>query len=432
MIPAARISAALEILADLEVKKRPAADSIKEWGQTHRFAGSKDRSAIANLVFDALRRQASSAFVMGEATPRAIMLGHFALQRGLNVTQIASLFCGEGHAPAALTGAEIARLENPSLEGAPDHVAGDYPEWLAASFERAFPGTAVAQGRALAERAPVDVRVNMLKGKRERQLANHKHLNAVPTPLSPIGLRFALNAEGRGPALGAEPALVKGLIEVQDEGSQLASLLSCAREGLQVLDLCAGGGGKTLALAGMMGNKGQIYASDDDGRRLMPVYARLERAGARNVQVRPPRAGVAELGELANACDIVVVDAPCTGSGTWRRNPDAKWRTRPGALEQRIKDQDEVLDTAAKFVKPGGRILYITCSVLCEENEDRVAAFLARHAGFSSVEPAALATQAKLESLIPFVSAHGYGIRLSPLTTATDGFFVAALARPAA
>ena len=429
MIPAARIAAAIEILADLDVKKRPAADSLKEWGQTHRFAGSKDRSAIANLVFDALRRQASSAFVMGESTPRAIVLGTLALLRGLNVTEIAALCTGEGHAPAPLSEAETAALANPSLESAPKFVAGDYPEWLAPAFERAFGDHAVAEGRALAGRAPVDVRVNTLKGKRDRQLANHAHLHAVATPYSPVGLRFALGADGRGPALGAEPALAKGLIEVQDEGSQLAALLSCAKEGQQVLDLCAGGGGKTLALAGMMGNKGQIYASDGDGRRLMPIYARLERAGARNVQVRPPKARVADISDLRGLCDIVLIDAPCTGSGTWRRNPDAKWRMRPGALAERIKDQDEVLDNASIYVKPGGRIIYITCSVLCEENEDRIAAFLARHPEYSAIDPARLAAQAGLESLIPFASPHGYGLRLTPHTTATDGFFICALQR---
>ena len=429
MIPAARIAAAIEILADLEVKKRPAADSIKEWGQTHRFAGSKDRSSISNLVFDALRRQASSAWLMGAATPRGIILGTLRWMRSMSVTDIAALFSGEGHAPAVLNEDEDTRLNSASLAGAPDHVAGDYPEWLAPHFARAYPASALAEGRALADRAPVDVRVNALKAKRDRQLAEHKHLNAAATPFSPMGLRLPFGPDGRGPALTAEPALVKGLIEVQDEGSQIAALLSGARAGMQVLDLCAGGGGKTLALAGMMGNKGQIYASDDEGRRLMPIYERLERAGARNVQVRPPRAGVPELDDIKGQCDIVLIDAPCTGSGTWRRNPDAKWRMRPGALEQRMKDQDEVLDIAAPFVKPGGRILYVTCSVLVEENEDRIAAFLTRHANFSPVDPAQLATEAGLASLVPMVSPHGPGIRLSPLTTRTDGFFIAAMVR---
>ena len=429
MIPAARIAAAIEILADIAIKKRPAADCLKEWGQSHRFAGSKDRSSIANLVFDALRRQSSAAWLMQDDSARGTMLGTLKLLRGMNVTEIAALFTGEAHAPAPLSLQETDRLANSTLNGAPLHVAGDFPEWLAPALSRAYPESAAAQGQALAGRAPVDVRVNTLKGKRDRQLANHAHLHAAATPFSPIGLRLPIGPDGRGPALAAEVALTKGLIEVQDEGSQLAALLSCAKEGEQVLDLCAGGGGKTLALAGMMGNKGQIYATDADGRRLMPIYARLEKAGARNVQVRPPRAGVADLAELKGQCDLVLIDAPCTGSGTWRRNPDAKWRIRPGALEQRIKDQDEVLEEALLFVKPGGRILYITCSVLCEENEDRMASFLARHSAFSLIEPGALANQAGLPALGPHVSPHGFGLRLSPLDTATDGFFIAALKR---
>ena len=429
MVPAARISAAIEILADLDEKKRPANDSLKDWGLSHRFAGSKDRAAIASLVFDALRRKASSGFLMASDDPRAHMLGTLKLMRGMDVTAIAALCNGQGHAPAVLSDAETHRLGHATLDEAPDHIAGDFPEWLKTAMARAYPGSAIAEGQALSNRAPVDLRVNTLKARRERQLADLAHLGAIATPWSPIGLRLPVGADGRGPALTAEPAMVKGLIEVQDEGSQLATLLSCAKQGQQVLDLCAGGGGKTLALAGMMGNKGQIYASDDDGRRLMPIFARLERAGARNVQVRAPKGGVAPLSDLAGTCDIVLVDAPCTGSGTWRRNPDAKWRMRPGALEQRMKDQDDVLASAAQYVKKGGLILYITCSILAEENEDRIALFLSEHPGFAAVDPAAMAVAAGLEALAPCVSALGPGLRLSPLTTATDGFFVSGLRR---
>ena len=431
MIPAARIAAAIEILADLEEKKRPAADAVKDWGLKHRFAGSKDRAAISSLVFDALRARSSASFIMAAETPRAIVLGMLRQSRNYSPADIASLCNGEGHAPEALSPEELERLETATLDDAPAHVAGDFPEWLADSFARVYGDTAAAEGRALSGRAPVDLRVNTLKAKRDRQLTALAHLRAEATPYSSTGLRLPAGADGRGPALGAEPAMVKGLVEVQDEGSQIAALLSGAREGEQVLDLCAGAGGKTLALAGMMGNKGQIYASDDDGRRLMPIYDRLEKAGARNVQVRAPKAGVAGLDDLAGRCDLVLIDAPCTGSGTWRRNPDAKWRMRPGALEQRIKDQDEVLDAAAKYVKPGGRILYVTCSVLAQENEDRVAAFLERHADFASQDPAELANSRGIPALAPFASKLGYGLRLSPLTTGTDGFFIAGLARKA-
>jgi 16S rRNA (cytosine967-C5)-methyltransferase len=238
-----------------------------------------------------------------------------------------------------------------------------------------------------------------------------------------------MSPDGRGPALAAEPAYAKGLVEVQDEGSQLAALLSGAAPGAQVLDLCAGAGGKTLALAAMMNNQGQIYATDPNGRRLMPIFDRLERAGVRNVQVRAPKGPRDILGDLTGRCDLAFVDAPCSGSGAWRRNPDAKWRMRPGALQQRIKDQIDTLETASRFVKSGGWLLYATCSVLREENEDRIAAFLEAHGDFLPIEAAHLARIAGMPGLASQASMLGAGLRLSPLRTATDGFYVAALAR---
>ena len=429
MIPAARVAAAIEALADIEERRRPAADSLKEWGLAHRFAGSKDRSAIAGLVYDSLRRKASSAWIMGEDSARAGVIGALKQVRGLSDGEFARLFTGEGHAPAPLSAAERDRLAHGVLDGAPDHVRGDYPEWLAAAFEASFGASAADEGRALAGRAPVDVRVNTLKGDRDKALASLAHLSPSPTPFSPVGLRFAISADGRGPALAAEPAYAKGLVEVQDEGSQLAALLSNAAPGAQVLDLCAGAGGKSLALAAMMNNQGQIYATDPDGRRLMPIFERLERAGARNVQVRAPKGPRDILSDLTARCDLVFVDAPCSGSGAWRRNPDAKWRMRPGALQQRMKDQMETLERAAQFVKPGGRLLYATCSVLREENEDRIAAFLDARADFLPIGAAHLARSAGLPGLAAQASKFGAGLRLSPLQTATDGFYIAALAR---
>jgi 16S rRNA (cytosine967-C5)-methyltransferase len=349
--------------------------------------------------------------------------------RSLDAAAIAALCTGEAHTPPPLGEDELQRLAAADLAGAPDAVAGDFPDWLAPAFARAFGDTAVAEGRALAARAPVDLRANLLKGARDKALAALAHLGAVATLLSPSGLRLPLLADGRGPALAAEPSYVKGHVEVQDEGSQLVALLAGAKPGEQVLDLCAGGGGKTLALVAIMQNKGQIYATDSDGRRLMPLYARMERANVRNVQVRAPRRGADSMADIEGRCDLVLVDAPCTGTGTWRRNPDAKWRMRPGALEQRIKEQDEVLEQAVRFVKPGGRILYATCSLLREENEDRVAAFLSAHADFTSVEVAEMTAAAALPDLDRFASPFGFGLRLSPATSATDGFFVAGLRR---
>ncbi|MEJ0092563.1 MAG: RsmB/NOP family class I SAM-dependent RNA methyltransferase [Methylocella sp.] len=429
MIPGARVAAAIEVLEDVEARHRPAPDALKDWGLGHRFAGSKDRSAINSLVFDALRKRASSAYIMGSETPRAIILGALRQMRGLSADAISALCSGEGHAPPSLDALEFERLATGDLSGAPIHVAGDFPAWLEPSFIAVFGEAVVAEASALATRAPVDLRVNTLKITRDKALASLAHVGAEPTPLSPFGLRLPLTAEGRGPALAAEPDYVKGKVEIQDEGSQLAAQLAGVKPGEQVLDLCAGAGGKTLALSALMQNKGQIYASDSDGRRLMPIYARLERAGARNVQVRPKRRNSDSLADLEGRFDLVLIDAPCTGTGAWRRNPDAKWRMRPGALEQRISDQDQALADAARFVKPQGRILYVTCSLLREENEERVAAFLASHPDFASAPAQEMTERADLPQLAGFASRFGPGLRLSPLTSQTDGFFVAMLAR---
>jgi 16S rRNA (cytosine967-C5)-methyltransferase len=432
MTPAARIAAAIEILADIETRHRPASDALKDWGLAHRFAGSKDRAALASLAYDALRCRASAAWLMRDETPRAIMIGSLREVRDLTSEQIATLFSGEAYAPAPLTEDERNRLESATLDDAPAHVKGNFPEWLGPSFAVAFGEAAADEGRALATRAPLDLRVNTLKTTREKAAAALHHLGGAPTSLSPLGLRLPLTEDGRSPSLSGEPAYVKGLVEIQDEGSQLAALLCGAKPGEQVLDLCAGGGGKTLALAAAMENRGQIYATDRNARRLAGLYARLEKAGTRNVQVRTPRRGSDVLADLADRCDLVLVDAPCSGTGTWRRNPDAKWRVRPGALTQRLKEQDEILETAQRFVGQNGRLIYVTCSLLREENEDRIVAFLKNHSDFAAVGVPELTEAAGLPELARFASRLGPGLRLSPLASGTDGFFIAALRRAAA
>jgi 16S rRNA (cytosine967-C5)-methyltransferase len=429
MTPAARAAAAIEVLSDIDARRRPAADAMKDWGLAHRFAGSGDRAAISGLVYDALRKKSSSAWIMGESTPRAEILGALRQTRGLDVEAIAALFTGEGHAPALLTQAERERLGEANLAGAPPHVAGDFPEWLAPRFEATFGDEAADEGRALAERAPLDLRVNLLKTTREKAFAALSYLAPEATPFSPVGLRIAMRSDGRPPPLASDPVYVKGQAEVQDEGSQLAALLAEAKPGMQVLDLCAGAGGKTLALAAAMENKGQLYAADPDAHRLAPIFARLARSGARNVQVRAPKGPADVLADLEGRCDLVLIDAPCTGSGAWRRNPDAKWRMRPGALEQRIKDQDETLENAVRFVKRGGRIIYITCSVLKAENEDRIAEFMTRHDDLLPIDAGAQAKSAGLPALADHRSALGPGFRLSPRATGTDGFYIATLTR---
>ncbi len=430
MTPAARLSAAIDILADIEARRRPAPDALKDWGLAHRFAGSSDRAAIAGLVYDALRRKGSAAFLMGEATARAVALGTLRLERGLEAAAIACLTRGR-FAPPALSHAEQTALAEHSLAGAPPHVLGDYPEWLDPPLARMFGEDRAAEGAALARRAPLDLRVNMLKADRDKAAAELAHLTPEHTQWSPAGLRIMLPADAKSPPVHAEPAYIKGHVEVQDEGSQLAALLAGAQPGEQVIDLCAGAGGKTLALAALMANRGQIYASDLDLRRLAPIHARLSRAGARNVQVRTPRPHIDALADQAGRADLVLIDAPCTGTGTWRRNPDAKWRVRPGALAERIKEQAELLGRAAGLVKPGGRIAYVTCSLLAEENGDQVRAFLACHQEFAPISPgeavAVLGARAAAFCEAALVSPEG--LLMTPRRTGTDGFFVALLRR---
>ncbi len=429
MTPAARVQSAIEVLDDLIGRRRPAPDALKDWGLARRFAGSKDRAAVASLVYDALRRRASSAWLMGEDSPRAIMLGALVTARGLAPDAVAALANGDRHAPAALTEAETKRLSG-SLADAPAHVRADVPDWLWPEVEAAFGESAVAEGEGLAARAPVDIRVNALKTSRRRLMAELAHLNPEETPYSLDGLRFPVGQDGRGPSLQTEKAFLDGLFEVQDEGSQLAARLSGAAAGETVVDLCAGAGGKTLALAALMDNRGQVFATEIDSRRLAPLYERVKRAGAHNVQVRAPKLrGQDAVADLEGAADLVLVDAPCTGSGTWRRNPDAKWRLRPGALAEREKEQAAVLDHAARLTKRGGRVAYVTCSVLPRENDAQLAAFLARHPGFAPVPPGEMAEAAGLGGLAGFVSAGGLGLQLTPARCGVDGFYVGVVRR---
>jgi 16S rRNA (cytosine967-C5)-methyltransferase len=430
MTPGARLSAAIDVLGDIEVRRRPAADALKDWGLAHRFAGSGDRAAIGGLVFDALRRRQSAAWLMEEATPRAVLFGALKLERGMGPDAIRKLADGGRFAPLPPTAAEVRALNSSRLDDAPAHVRGDYPEWLDEKFAAVFGDERAAEGAALARRAPVDLRVNTLKGERHAAAVSLAHLDASPTPRSPLGLRIALSAAAKSPPILAEPAFIGGLVEVQDEGSQLAAMLAAPTPGDTVIDLCAGGGGKTLALAALTQNRGRIIATDADIRRLAPIHARLARAAATNVEVRTPRGAAPVLDDLAAAADLVLIDAPCTGIGAWRRNPDAKWRVRPGALEQRIREQDEVLARAAPLVRAGGRIAYITCSLLPEENGERVRAFMAAHPEFA-VLPVGDVVRA-LPDPVTFQSAAlatPEGLMMTPRRTGTDGFFVAIMAR---
>lgn len=423
MRPGARQQAAIEILSSLETERRPAADAVKAWMLTHRFAGSKDRAEIGDIVFGALRWKQSSAWRMGEDNPRAWVWGALRWGFGWSAEAIAEACEGDPHAPPPPTAAELAALNGDSIASAPAHIAGDYPEWLDASFARAFGDARAEEGAALAAPAPLDLRVNTLKAVREKvtaALGESPKLSEAPqaTPFAPEGVRIPWK-QGRTFPWATEQSFVKGWFEVQDEGSQLAALMCAVAPGMQVADVCAGGGGKTLALAATMQNKGQIFAHDVDGRRLAPLKERLDRAGARNVQIRAPARARDVLDDLRGRMDVVLVDAPCTGSGTWRRNPDSKWRLRPNALTARLEEQKQALALAAPLVKPGGRLIYVTCSVLPEENEDQAAAFLASDAAFSPVA---------LSAAFPAYE-RGAALQMTPHLTGCDGFFVAVFVR---
>jgi 16S rRNA (cytosine967-C5)-methyltransferase len=429
MTPAARLSAAIELIDTIEAERAPAAKALKDWGISHRFAGSGDRAAIAGLVWDVLRRRASSAWVMDDDTPRARVLGMLKVERGMDTATIAALCDGGRFAPQPLTDSEKSALASRSVDDAPAPVAGDYPEWLDPYLARVFGDDRAQEAAAMASRAPLDLRVNTLKAKREKVLASLKHLGARETPWSPVGLRIALGADAKNPGIHAEEDFIKGLVEVQDEGSQLAALLSAAKAGEQVIDLCAGAGGKTLALAALMQGKGRLIATDHDKRQLAPIHERLSRAGVHNAEIRTPKGADDPVADIKASADLVLIDAPCTGTGTWRRNPDAKWRMRPGALEIRIRDQVEVLDRAARMVKAGGRIAYITCSVLAEENAEQVRAFLARHPEFSIRAPEETASVLwdRAEAFSQAALRLPEGWLMTPRRTGTDGFFVSIL-----
>ena len=430
MTPAARIAAAIEVFADIEARRRPVADALKDWGLSHRFAGSGDRAAIGNIVYDALRYRSSVAFAMNADTPRALIIGTVGRHWGMDADAFAASLVGP-HAPEPLTDAERTGIAA-DIFSAPGHVRADIPEWLGPKFEAMFGAEWVEEGAALAARPPLDLRVNTLKSDRERVLKSLERLGAVETPHAPHGVRIAPTTGGaRHPNVQTETGFQKGWFEVQDQGSQLASLLSGAKAGEQIIDLCAGGGGKTLALAAAMENKGQLHATDNDRGRLAPIHERLRRAGTRNVQVH--EVGT-PLDGLQGRMDRVLIDAPCTGTGTWRRRPDAKWRVSEKALADRCAEQTAILDSAVPLLKPGGAIVYITCSVLPDENTDQVTSFLERHAGFTAASGAEIIAGSGLPEparagLMKDALLLPRGIVMTPRRTGTDGFFVALLRR---
>ena len=383
MTPQARLQAAIELVDEILAAAKgggAAADTlIARYFKKRRYAGSKDRRAVRDLVFRAIRRA-------GEAPPsgRAALLA-LADQR--------VLFDGSPHGPSG------------PVEGEPVAAPGIAPAWLLQWLD---PLVGTDERSALLERAPLDVRLNRLKPAPEG-------LEAVPTPHSPLGLRFA-----EGTQVEQLDAWRNGQIEIQDEGSQLICRACDAAPGMLVVDLCAGAGGKTLALAADMANEGRLIAADSDRGRLQRLPQRAERAGVRIVESRllDPGAEAAALADLAGQADLVLVDAPCSGSGTWRRNPETRWRLSPERLTRLTALQARLLDLAGTLVRPNGILVYAVCSLLSEEGRDQAAAFTARSGLLSESVPVEAGRDA------------GSGRLLTPGHDGTDGFFIARWRRP--
>ncbi len=429
MTPAARLQAAAEVLDQLSSRRAPAEAVLKDWGRANRYAGSKDRRAIADKVYQVLRARERLSHLMDATTGRALVIGALHMLDGLDLSQIDALYTGEGYAPPKLSDTERGRLT-----AAP----GDAPQWLEAGLP-AFVSERLkrvygerwldeAEGLML-PRAPIDLRVN---GDRDKLISGLEMLGyrPEPTPYSAFGVRLPADPP---PNVRALPAFRQGLIEIQDEGSQLAAFLAGAKPGMTVVDYCAGGGGKTLGLLQVMNGEGTLIASDVERTRLNNIKPRLARAGL--------VADLRQLGEhgegledLEGQADLVLVDAPCSGSGVWRRRPETAHTLTLDEVERLHTLQTAILSRASKLVKPDGLLAYATCSILPDENEDTTATFEARHPEFT---PRAIIDALDVPQITPSGAealakmADGHRLRLSPATSHTDGFFVSLYRREA-
>lgn len=308
-----RLQAAIDILNDMEMRRRPVSEALKDWGLSHRFAGSGDRAAIGNIVYDALRHYASISWRMESEAPLDIAYGAL-LRGGLDMQAIETKLVEDNFAPPLLAGEKQLFWQSRDLMQAPAHIRADVPQWCIGSLEKLLGADWMEEGAALAARPPLDLRVNRLKSTPQKVARELAVAGAVSVPWFEQALRVApVTGMKRHPPVQAEPAFQKGWFEVQDIGSQIAARLCRARPAMQILDYCAGSGGKTLAFAADMENRGQIHAYDADKTRLAPIFARLQRAGVRNAQVHV-HPGALEA--LTGRMDMVAVDAPCTGAGT--------------------------------------------------------------------------------------------------------------------
>ena len=425
-----RLQAAIEVLTEIDARHRPVPDALKDWGLSHRFAGSGDRAAISNLVHDALRMKLSHGFMMDGDQPADLAIATLLRQWRVSPEELTASLDGDRFAPEIPTVEVLVTSMARDLSEAEPHVRADIPEWLVGSFERAFGEEWEAEAQAMTARPPLDLRVNTLMTERDPVLEAFSEHDARPTRLAPNGIRIEA---GEGPqrqiAATSEVSFARGWFEIQDEGSQLAAALAGASAGEKVLDYCAGGGGKSLAFAAMMGNEGSINAYDADRRRLAPMVERIRRAGAEIIYIKERAANLAG---LEARMDRVLIDAPCTGTGTWRRRPDAKWRISEKNIADRMADQDKVLDDAVNYVRPGGELAYVTCSLLPEENTDRVKAFLQRHPEFETIglKQRWRSVVADADSPVPYAD-QNLGLVLSPRRTGTDGFYFAGFRRKA-
>lgn len=409
MTPSARIQAAIDILEGLDATAMPADRFIRDFFRTRRYAGSKDRASVAERVFDMFRHRASYAWRLQSDAPRALAIASVLAEAG----DVDALFGGSGYGPAPLSDDERAAIAAPQRLDPPRWVTCEYPAFLDAELERSLGPSLVPEMRAMQRRASVDLRVNTLKAAREDVRAKlvQDGFDVRSTPYSPWGLRIP--AQAGLVVLQKHPLFEQGLFEFQDEASQIASLLADARSGMRVLDLAAGAGGKALALAAAMGNRGEIIASDIHPQRLAQIEARAARAGVTIIRTTPEV-------PVRDSFDLVFVDAPCSGSGTWRRQPEQKWRLTQARLDELTALQSRLLDLGA--ARTTARLVYATCSLLACENDDRIAGFLARHPTFRPAPALASWHQAAAEPPPPGL---GEFFRASPATTGTDGFFAA-------
>ncbi len=439
MRPGARVQATIEILEGFSESPLPLDRYFDKWSRSHRYAGSKDRTAIKDLVYSTVRRRGEYVWLMHSEDPRHLVIAALMDGQGLSLEDVQGLFDGHGYGPPPLSDEEEG-LCHKLTRPAPSEVALNCPAWLVDEISLPPDADLNEELRTSALRAPVDLRVNLLKSTPEcaYDALSESQVGLSRSSNSRIGLRIAPSDSLR-PSINVRglEAYRQGLIEIQDEGSQLAALMVDAREDHQVLDFCAGAGGKSLALAAAMNNRGQIYAYDTDASRLKQMAPRLERAGVRNLQVRheaaDPHQSAAAMAEWTDKFDRVLIDAPCSGSGTWRRNPDAKWRLTPEMIGRYAERQARLLIAAAPLVKPGGRLVYVTCSLLKRENEDRIESFLGQARGFNLLAVNQIWSEVDdllSQSDLPKKHQNPYAtLALSPQSSKTDGTFIAVLER---